>query len=351
MNSVLFSPLKIRQLTLKNRIVVSPMCQYSAKNGIPDQWHLVHLGSRAVGGAALVFSEATSVSAEGRISDGDLGIWNEEQITAFQPITEFIKTQGSVPGIQLAHAGRKGSTPVSWKKHQPYEQWVPWAPSAIKFDTSSPQPKEMTAAEIDLLLKQFTTAAANSLKAGFQIVEIHMAHGYLLNEFLSPLTNLRKDEYGGSLENRMKLPLRVAKLIRDQWPSEWPVFVRISASDWVEGGWTIEDSVIFSKKLKDLGIDLMDCSSGGSVPHAKIAIGPGYQVPFSEEVRKKAEMATGAVGIITDAHQAEDILKQGKADVVFLARELLRDPYWPLHAAKSLGIDVPWPDQYARAKT
>lgn len=351
MNSLLFSPLKIRQLTLKNRIVVSPMCQYSAKNGVPDFWHMVHLGSRAVGGAALIFSEATSVSPEGRITDGDLGIWNTEQVKAFQQINEFIKAQGAIPAIQLSHAGRKGSTRVAWKKNQSYEQWVPWAPSAIKFDSTSPQPKEMTIEDMDLVSKQFESATANALTAGFEVVEIHMAHGYLLNEFLSPLTNFRTDEYGGSLVNRMRFPLQIAKLIRTQWPEKWPVFVRISATDWVEGGWTIDDSVLFSKKLKKLGIDLMDCSSGGSVPHAKITSGPGYQVSFSDEIRKKADIATGAVGLISGAQQAEDILMQGKADLVFLARELLRDPYWPLHAAKSLGIDIPWPDQYARAKS
>jgi 2,4-dienoyl-CoA reductase-like NADH-dependent reductase (Old Yellow Enzyme family) len=354
MKTKLFSPLKLRDLELKNRIAVSPMCQYSAENGVPNSWHLVHLGSHAVGGAGLVFCEATAVSPEGRISPADTGLWNEEQIQAFSEITEFIKAQNSVPGVQIAHAGRKASTPAPWEKqiqlNESHGGWTPIAPSPIPFDDKSQVPREMTVQDLEKVSGQFIQATKNALKAGFQVVEIHMAHGYLLNEFLSPLSNLRKDDFGGSLENRMKFPLRIAAEIRKVWPTTWPVFTRISVTDWVEGGWTLEDSIIFSKRLKMLGIDLIDCSSGGSSPHAKIKAGPGYQVPFAEGVRKGAQMATGAVGIIVDPHQAEEILKSGQADLILMARELLRDPYWPLHAASILQEEVQWPKQYERAK-
>ena len=354
MKSKLFSPIKFRELELKNRIVVSPMCQYSAINGVPNQWHMVHLGSRAVGGAAVVFCEATGVSAEGRISPGDTGIWNEDQTTAFAEIVKFIRSQNCIAGIQIAHAGRKASTARPWEGHNTVSKdqggWTPVAPSAIPFDKNSLVPKEMSVQEIQKVTEEFATAASNALKAGFQIAEIHMAHGYLLNEFLSPLSNRRSDEYGGSIENRMRFPIEVAEKIRKIWPAKWPVFVRISTTDWVDGGWTLDDSIIFCKKLKEIGIDLIDCSSGGSSADAKIKAGPGYQVPFSEGVKKGAQIETGAVGIITEAHQAEEILQKGQADLIFMAREFLRDPYWPLHAAKILGEDIPWPKQYERAK-
>jgi 2,4-dienoyl-CoA reductase-like NADH-dependent reductase (Old Yellow Enzyme family) len=347
----LFSPIRIRNLELKNRIVCSPMCQYSAQDGVPNNWHLVHLGSRAVGGTALIIAEATGVSPEGRISDGDLGIWNEEQTKAFKPITEFIKSQNSIPGIQLAHAGRKASTPAPWQKQiDPGKAWTPLAPSAIPFDDNHQTPSEMAEKDLDVVRKQFAEAAKNSLQAGFQVVEIHMAHGYLLNEFLSPLSNHRKDQFGGSLKNRMRFPLSIAEDIRKMWPGDWPVFVRISATDWKEGGWTLDDSVIFCKELKKIGIDVIDCSSGGSAPDAKITAGPGYQVPFSEEIKRRSEILTAAVGIITEAKQAESILQKNQSDLIVMARELLRDPYWPLHAALELNVDVPWPVQYERAK-
>ncbi len=353
MKNLLFSPLKLRELEFKNRIAVSPMCQYSAQDGVPNQWHLVHLGSRAVGGAGLIVCEATGVSPVGRISAGDTGIWNIKQVEAFVPITSFIKSQNSVPGIQLAHAGRKASTRVPWAGESVTSEkggWTPLAPSAVPFSDQSLMPREMSVADINLLVQQFAIATENSHQAGFEVVEIHMAHGYLLNEFLSPLSNFRKDEYGGTLENRMRLPLRVATEVRRAWPERWPVFVRISVTDWVQGGWTLEDSIVFAKELKKIGIDLIDCSSGGSSPNAKIPVGPAFQVPLSEGVRKGADISTGAVGLITEAEQAEDILQKKQADLIFLARELLRDPYWPLHAAKKLGVDIAWPKQYERAK-
>lgn len=350
----LFSSFKMRELVLKNRIVVSPMCQYSATDGVPDNWHLVHLGSRAVGGAALVICEATGVSAEARISLGDLGIWNENQISAFSEITQFIKLQNSIPGIQLAHAGRKASTGRPWEGHTavPFNQggWQPIAPSAIPYDNQMHTPREMTETDIKIVFEQFIQAAKNALKAGFQVAELHMAHGYLLNEFLSPISNKRRDQFGGTLENRMRFPLQVADGIRKIWPQEWPVLVRISATDWVEGGWTLEDSIQFAKNLKSIGIDLIDCSSGGISPLQKIKAAPGYQVHLSEGVRKAAAIPTGAVGIITEAKQAEEILQTGQADVIIMARELLRDPYWPLHAARVLNADIKWPLQYERAK-
>lgn len=330
------------------------MCEYSAKDGVPNNWHLVHLGSRAVGGAALIIAEATGVSPEGRISPGDLGIWNEEQIEAFSEITAFIKEQNSVPGIQIAHAGRKASTHIPWEGSGAVPAskggWTPLAPSAVAFDSNYPVPKEMTLEEIKLVREQFVMATKNAIKAGFELVEIHMAHGYLLNEFLSPLSNKRTDDYGGSIENRMRFPLEVTAAVRKVWPESQPLFVRISATDWVEGGWTLEDSVVLAKKLKELGVDLIDCSTGGSSPTAQIKSGPGYQVEYADGVRKGAAIKTGAVGIITNAKQAEEILESGKADMIIIAREFLRDPYFPLHAAKDLGEDIKWPVQYERAK-
>lgn len=350
----LFSPLELRSVRFRNRIFVSPMCQYSSNDGLPNDWHLVHLGTRAVGGAALVIVEASGVSPEGRITAWDSGIWSERHADAFRPIVEFIHAQGAVAGIQIAHAGRKASTEKPWRGGRAImegpDSWTPLAPSALPFREGDPPPHAVTPREIDAIVEQFVRAAQLSLQAGFRVLEIHAAHGYLLHEFLSPLTNQRDDEYGGSLENRMRLTLRIAERVRQAWPDELPLFVRISASDWAEGGWDLEQSIELAKRLRNIGVDLIDCSSGGSVPFAKVEVGPGYQVPFARAIRERAEIATGAVGLITTAHQAEEILRDGAADAVLLARQLLRDPYFPLHAAKELGVDVDWPDQYARAK-
>ena len=351
--SALFSPFTLRTLTLKNRIIVSPMCQYSSENGMPTDWHLVHLGSRAVGGAAMVCVEATAVSAEGRISPGDSGIWSSAHAEAFKPITAFIKSQNAVPAIQLAHAGRKASTDVPWRGggflHTGEGGWQTLAPSPIPLRESDERPRELTREDIEEVTSQFVEATRRSVDAGFETVEVHMAHGYLLHEFLSPLSNHRTDQFGGSLEARAKFPLQVARAVRAAFPSELPVFVRISATDWVEGGWDLPQSVQFARWLKEEGIDLIDCSSGGLVPGAKIPIGPGYQVPFAAAIRKEADIATGAVGLITEPKQADQIVSQGEADIVFLARAMLRDPYWPIHAARELQVKVPYPPQYGRA--
>ena len=350
----LFSPLQLKQKKFKNRIFVSPMCQYSSVDGMPNSWHLVHLGSRAVGGAALVMVEASSVSPEGRISPDDMGIWSEAQRDAFRPIAQFTREQGAVPGIQLAHAGRKASTCTPWQGGGPLPPdrggWQPLAPSAISFTPAHAMPRELTKAEMDIVVRQFAESAQRARAAGFDVVEIHMAHGYLLHGFLSPLANVRTDEYGGSLENRARLPLAVARAVREVWPAHLPVFVRISASDWVDGGWDLEQSIQFARWLKPIGIDLIDCSSGGLVADARIPAAPGFQVPFAAAIRAQMGIATGAVGLITEAHQAEQIVATGQADVVLLAREFLRDPYWPLHAARQLNADVAWPKQYLRAR-
>lgn len=351
----LFDPYTIRSVTFRNRIFVSPMCQYSSEAGMPNDWHLVHLGSRAVGGAGLVMVEASGVSPEGRITDWDSGIWSDAHADAFAPIVRFLESQGAVAGIQLAHAGRKASTEVPWRgggviAGGPHA-WQTLAPSAIPFRAGDPLPHALTVAEIDDVVEQFVRAANLARRAGFRVLELHAAHGYLLHEFLSPLTNVRDDEYGGSLENRMRLPLRVAERVRAAWPEALPLFVRISATDWAEGGWDLPQSIELCKRLRALGVDLIDCSSGGAVMGAKIALGPGYQVPFARAIRSEAEIATGAVGLITDPHQADGIIRDGAADAVLLARELLRDPYWPLHAARALGVDVAWPPQYERART
>lgn len=352
--SHLFTPLTLRGVTFRNRIFVSPMCQYSSVEGIPNEWHLVHLGSRAVGGAALVIVEASAVAPEGRITDWDSGIWSDAQAEAFRPIVDFTHAHGAVAGIQLAHAGRKASSDKPWTGGKPIldgpHSWTPVAPSAIPFNDGWPVPHALSLEEIDGVVDDFVAAARRSLRAGFRVAEIHAAHGYLLHEFLSPLCNAREDEYGGSLENRMRLTRRVAGAVRAVWPEDLPLFVRISASDWAEGGWDLEQSVELAKHLKASGVDLIDCSSGGAVPSAKVELGPGYQVPFARAIREQAKIATGAVGLITEAHQAEEIVASGAADAVLLARELLRDPYWPLHAAKTLGDDVEWPSQYLRAK-
>ena len=351
----LFEPLKLRGLTLKNRIVVSPMCMYSSVDGFANDWHLVHLGSRACGGAALVIAEATAVEPEGRISPNDLGLWKDEHIEFLKRVTTFIKSQGGAPGIQLAHAGRKGSTysPRVGKGMVPKEKggWTPVAPSPIPFDPGDPDPAELTIDGIQRIVRKFQESAARALAAGFEVVEVHAAHGYLLDEFLSPISNRRTDAYGGSFNYRTRLVRDVVSAIRKVWPEDKPLFVRISATDWKEPeGWTIEQSVELAKMLKGLGVDLMDCSSGGLVPDAKVPAAPGYQVPFAERIRKEAGIATGAVGFITTAAQAEQVISTGKADVVLMAREFLRDPYFPLHAATELGHDIAWPKQYGRAK-
>lgn len=349
----LFLPLQLRKLEFKNRIAVSPMCQYSAIDGHPNTWHLVHLGSRAVGGAALVMAEASGVSDVGRISPGDTGLYLDSHVDAWRPIVQFVKEHGAVAGIQLAHAGRKASTDVPWRGGKPLSAaqgaWQTISASALAFDAGYPTPKELSVAEIDQVVQQFEDAARRAQAAGFQIVEIHAAHGYLLTQFLSPLSNHRTDSYGGSFENRIRLLLRVAKSVRSIWPESQPLFVRISATDWVEGGWDIAQSVELCHHLKSLGVDLIDVSSGGTSPAAKIPLGPGYQVEFAEVIRKEVGIATGAVGMITDPAQADTIITTGQADMVFLAREMLRDPYWPRHAAKALRAELPVPQQYARA--
>lgn len=351
--SKLFSPLTIKNITLKNRIVVSPMCQYSSVDGYANDWHLVHLGSRAVGGAGLVFTEATAVTPEGRISPEDLGIWTDDHIPGLQHIVNFLHQQGSIAGIQLAHAGRKASTAPPWKgmhKLLPSEGgWQTVAPSAVPYKAGEIAPSELTLPEIQKVISDFSAAAQRALRAGFDVIEIHAAHGYLLHEFLSPLSNRRNDTYGGSRENRMRLLREVIVSLKTVWPKENPLFVRISSSDWVEGGWTLEDSVELVGILRRLGVDLIDCSSGGNSSKAHVPVGPGYQVPFAEALRKTG-ILTGAVGLITSAQQAEEILAGEKADVIFLARELLRNPYFPLHAAQQLGDTIEWPPQYLRAK-
>ncbi|HWI41037.1 MAG TPA: NADH:flavin oxidoreductase/NADH oxidase [Verrucomicrobiae bacterium] len=351
--SMLFSPLTLRDITFRNRVFVSPMCQYSSRDGIPTDWHMVHLGSRAVGGAGLVMVEASGVTREGMISPDDSGIWSDAHADAFRPIADFIQEQGSIAGIQLAHAGRKASTDAAWRGGgglTPEQRgWTPVAPTDEPFSPDSPAPRALTAPELDEVVDAFRAAALRALAARFRVVEIHMAHGYLLHEFLSPLCNRREDEFGGSLENRMRFPLRVAEAVRDAWPDDLPLFVRISATDWVEEGWSLDDSVVLATRLKEIGVDLIDCSSGFVVPHVKIPFGAGFQVPLAAGVRRGAEIATGAVGYIVDPFQAEQIVATGQADAVLLAREMLRDPYWALHAARELGAEVRWPVQYERA--
>jgi 2,4-dienoyl-CoA reductase-like NADH-dependent reductase (Old Yellow Enzyme family) len=349
----LFTPLRLRGLELRNRIAVSPMCQYSAENGHPTTWHLVHLGSRAVGGAALVMAEATGVQAVGRISPDDTGIYLDSHVDAWKPIVQFIHAQGAIAGIQLAHAGRKGSTAAPWLggKAVAFDAggWTPVAPTAMRFAEGYPVPKELTTEEIGQIVADFEAAAHRVLRAGFQVVEIHAAHGYLLHEFYSPLSNRRTDRYGGSFDNRIRLLLQVVEAVRTIWPEPQPLFVRISATDWAEGGWDLPQSVELCRRLKESGVDLVDCSSGGNVATAKIPAGPGYQVEFASAIRREGKIATGAVGMITDPGQAETIIRTGQADVVFLARELLRDPYWPRQAAHGLGVKIKAPVQYERA--
>lgn len=350
----LFDPLTIRGVQLRNRLVVSPMCQYSSEDGFANDWHLVHLGSRAAGQAGLIFTEANSVTPEGRISPQDLGIWKDEHVEMLARIVRFIEAQGSVAGTQLAHAGRKASTMAPWLGGGPVDVkdggWRPiYAPSAIPFDEKSIVPEALDHSGIRRIVKGFADAAVRALNAGFKVIELHAAHGYLLHEFLSPLTNHRTDTYGGSFENRTRFTREVTEAVRQVWPEQFPLFLRISATDWKEGGWTIEESIELAKQLKPLGVDLVDCSTGGIAPHIKIPVGPGYQVQFAREVRK-AGIMTGAVGLITKTSQAEEILQKGEADVIFMAREFLRDPYFPLRAAKDLGVQIHWPVQYQRAK-
>jgi 2,4-dienoyl-CoA reductase-like NADH-dependent reductase (Old Yellow Enzyme family) len=352
--SILFSPLKIKDIILKNRIVVSPMCQYSSTDGFATDWHLVHLGSRAVGGAGLIIQEASAVSAEGRISYGDIGIWKDEHIDKLHQITSFIHNNGSIAGIQLAHAGRKASTEKPWlggaQIASGENHWQAVAPSPLPLREGDVPPRELNTDEIATIIDDFRKAAARARKAGYKVIEIHAAHGYLINEFLSPLTNKRNDNYGGSFENRIRFLMEVIEAIQSEWPSNFPLFVRISASDWVDNGWTIEDSVRLTLLLKQKGIDAMDVSSGGTVPYAKIPAGPGYQVPFAEAIKNQTQIITAAVGIITNAKQAEEILQKQQADLIVIAREHLRDPYFALHAAKDLQDDIKWPVQYERAK-
>jgi len=354
--SALFEPLTLRGLTLKNRLVVSPMCQYSAQDGFANDWHLVHLGSRAVGGAGLLIQEATAVSPEGRITPEDLGLWKDEHVDFLKRINEFIVAQGSVPGVQLAHAGRKASTYTSWlgPGHGAVPEaeggWPVVAPSALAFADDYPLPVALDVAGIKKVINDFRSAAERALAAGFQVIEIHAAHGYLLHEFLSPLSNQRSDTYGGSFENRIRLLLEVIAAVRQSVPEDFPLFVRISATDWAEGGWTADESVQLATRLRDLGVDLVDCSTGGNVAKAHIPVGPGYQVAYAERIKRETGLLTGAVGLITTPEEAEKIVADGHADLVLLAREELRDPYFPLHAAHKLGADVAWPVQYERAK-
>ena len=351
----LFAPLQLRDVRLRNRIGVSPMCQYSSVDGFANDWHLVHLGSRAVGGAALVITEATAVLPEGRISPEDLGIWKDEHTEMLSRIFRFIEERGAMPGMQLAHAGRKASTAAPWKtgEHVVAEKdggWRPiFAPSPLPFSPHDIMPEELDHAGIARVVRAFADASRRALQAGAKVIEIHAAHGYLLHSFLSPLSNQRTDEYGGSFENRTRALREVVTAIRAVWPERLPLFVRLSATDWVEGGWDIDQSVALAPQLKTLGVDLIDCSSGGLVPGAKIPVGPGYQVPFAERIRAEAGIATGAVGMITTPEQADQIIRTGQADIVFLARELLRDPYWPLHAALRLKQELHVADQYQRA--
>ncbi len=349
----LLDSLAIRGVTCRNRIFVSPMCQYSSDDGFANDWHLVHLGSRAVGGAAVVLTEATAVTAEGRITPEDVGLWKDAHVEPLARIVRFIHGQGGHAGVQLAHAGRKASTYRPWAGATgsvPHSAggWTAVAPSAVAFEGYA-IPQALTESGIHDVVRAFAGAARRALEAGFRIVEIHAAHGYLLHEFLSPLSNQRDDRYGGSFENRTRLACEVVEAVRGAWPEQLPLFVRVSATDWVEGGWDVEQSVELAKLLHPLGVDLMDCSSGGLVAHAKIPVAPGYHVPFAERIRREAGMPTGAVGLITSATQADEIIRAGQADAVLLARQLLRDPYWPLHAAAELGQADSWPAQYLRA--
>jgi 2,4-dienoyl-CoA reductase-like NADH-dependent reductase (Old Yellow Enzyme family) len=348
----LFTPLRIREIEFPNRIAVSPMCQYSAVNGMADNWHLVHLGNRAVGGAGLVITEALAVEPRGRISPGDLGLWSDDHIPPLEHIAAFLKRQGAVPGVQLAHAGRKASTRAPWDGGAVIPEAEGGlrtvAPSALPFRPGEPVPEELSRSGIQAIVGSFVDAAQRALAAGFEVVEIHSAHGYLAHQFLSPLSNQRTDEYGGSFENRVRFVMEVAQAVRGVWPARLPLFARLSVTDWVAGGWDVQDSVRLSALLGHAGVDLIDGSSGGTVPHARVPAAPGYQVPFAARIRREAGILTGAVGLITEPRQADGIIRDGNADMVLLARELLRDPYWPLHAARALGVAPRVPRQYLR---
>ena len=349
----LFDPLSIREITLQNRIAVSPMCQYSSQDGFANDWHLVHLGSRAAGGACLVFTEATAVTPEGRISPEDLGLWKDAHIEFLGRIVRFLKSQGTVPGMQLAHAGRKGSTQRPWEGSSKISLadggWEPIAPSAVAFSETYPMPRAMAKEEIRSVVDAFAQAARRALEAGFQVLEIHAAHGYLAHEFFSPLSNFREDEYGGSFENRTRIVREIVSAIRKVWPENLPLFIRISATDWKDGGWELNQAVELAKQLKPLGVDLVDCSSAGLVVDQKIVAGPCFQVPFAERIRRDANILTGTVGLIETREQVTEILAKGQADLVFMAREFLRDPYWPLRTAREMKQKISWPAQYLRA--
>jgi 2,4-dienoyl-CoA reductase-like NADH-dependent reductase (Old Yellow Enzyme family) len=351
----LFSDITIKGITLKNRITVSPMCEYSSEDGFANDWHLVHLGAMATGGAGLIITEAAAVSPEGRITYADLGLWKDEHIDKLKQITAFIEQQGCIAGIQLAHAGRKASHDTPWSGGKQFASahengWVTVAPSALPFTDGEELPVALDKAGIEKVKADFRATTLRAIEAGFKVAEIHAAHGYLLHQFYSPLSNHRTDEYGGSFENRIRLLLEVTDVVKEVWPAEYPLFVRISATDWTEGGWTIDDSVKMAAILKEKGVDLIDCSSGGNVPHATIPSKPNYQVPFAEQVKKEAGILTGAVGLITEPEQANHIIESGQADLVLLAREMLRDPHFALRAAHQLGHEVQWPPQYERAQ-
>ena len=355
MSAKLFSPLQIKSITLKNRIVISPMCQYSSQDGFANDWHQVHLGSRATGGAALIIQEATAVCPEGRISPSDLGIWKDEHIEKLKAINAFIISQNAIPGIQLAHAGRKASVSEPWNGNKKLNDaqggWQTVAPSAIPYHDDEPfNPVALDKVGIQKIISDFKTATKRAVQAGFQALEIHAAHGYLMHQFLSPLSNVRTDAYGGSFENRIRFTLEILESVQSEWPNNLPLFVRISATDWADGGWNIEESVQLSKILKERGVDLIDVSSGGLVSLQKIPVEPSYQVPFAEKIKKETGILTGAVGLITEAKQAEEIIANEKADLVLFARASLRDPNLPLHFAAALGVDIAWPKQYERAK-
>jgi len=349
----LFDPLTTRGLTIPHRIVVSPMCEYSSTDGFANDWHLVHLGSRAVGGAALVITEAAAVTAEGRISPQDLGIYRDAHVEMLQRIVHFIHGQGSAAGMQLAHAGRKGSTQRPWDGHcaVPLTDggWIPVASSAEPFSDTYPVPRALETSDIRGIVDAFRDGAVRALNAGFDLIELHGAHGYLIHEFLSPLTNTRTDRYGGSFENRIRLCLDIVDAVRHVWPERMPVWLRVSATDWLPGGWDVDEAVLLARRVRERGVDLIDCSSGGLALNQKIAIASGYQVPFAERIKREAGIATGAVGLITTVRQADDIIARGQADCVLVAREMLRDPYFPLHAAQELGVKLSWPAQYLRA--
>lgn len=355
--SCLFTPLKLRDVQARNRIGVSPMCQYAAFDGCAADWHLVHYGALAAGGAGIVLSEATAVVPEGRISPHDLGLWADIHVEGLARIAGFITGQGSVPGIQLAHAGRKACSRRPWEEGPttvPAEEggWPGevWAPSAVRFSDAYPVPRALDAGGIARVACAFRDAAERALAAGFRLVEIHAAHGYLLHEFLSPLSNRRDDAYGGGFENRTRLVLQVVDAVRERWPERFPLAVRISATDWAEGGWNVDESVELARALRVHGVDLVDTSSGGLVTHQEIPLAPGYQVPFASRIRRDAGIATAAVGLITDPTHAEAVVRDGHADVVLLGREMLRHPRWPLHAARALGVQGPWPPQYLRGR-